>query len=83
MNALLYSSSCSVSNVCSNAKAAGITIYTIGVDVADTSDPTGNTTLLTKCASQSSYAYFPNTAADLQSTFVSIANQLAALRLAK
>ena len=72
-----------LSTVCTNAKAAGITVYTIGVDVADTSDPTGNQTLLTNCASETSYAYFPNTASDLQNAFVSIANQLAALRLAK
>jgi Flp pilus assembly protein TadG len=72
-----------LSSVCTNAKNAGITVYTIGVDVADTSDPTGNRTLLTNCASTASNAYFPNTAADLQSAFVSIATQLAALRLAQ
>jgi hypothetical protein len=71
-----------LSTVCTNAKNAGITIYTIGVDVADTSNPTNNTALLTGCASQSSNAFFPNTATDLQAAFVSIANQLAALRIA-
>jgi len=72
-----------LTTICTNAKALGISIYTIGVDVADTTDPTGNTALLTSCASQSSYAYFPNTAADLQAAFVAIASQLAALRIAQ
>ena len=63
---------------CSSALHHGVWL-----DVADTSDPTGNRTLLTNCASTASNAYFPNTAADLQSAFVSIATQLAALRLAQ
>jgi len=72
-----------LSTVCTNAKTAGVTIYTIGVDVADTSNPTNNTTLLTNCATKASYAYFPNTASDLQATFVAIASQLSALRLSQ
>jgi Flp pilus assembly protein TadG len=72
-----------LATTCTNAKAAGITIYTIGVGAGYTSDPTGNEALLTKCASQTGFAYFPNTAADLQAAFVSIATQLAALRLAQ
>jgi Flp pilus assembly protein TadG len=72
-----------LSTVCTNAKAAGITVYTIGVATSSTSDPTGNTALLTNCASSTSDAYFPTTAADLEAAFVSIANQLSALRLEK
>ena len=72
-----------LTTVCTNAKNAGITIYTIGVDTADTSNPSATVSLLTGCASDSSKAYFPNTATDLQSAFVSIANQLAALRLSE
>ena len=72
-----------LTTVCTNAKAAGISIYTIGVDTADTSNPSATVTLLTNCATNSTQAYFPNTAADLQAAFVAIANQLAALRLAK
>jgi len=72
-----------LSTICTNAKTAGVTIYTIAVDVADTSDPSGNQTLLANCASQPSYAYLANTATDLSGDFVDIANQLAALRLAK
>lgn len=72
-----------LATTCTNAKAAGITVYTIGLATKDTSDPTGNTKLLTDCASQPSYAYFPNSASDLQDAFVAIAGELAALRLAK
>ena len=72
-----------LTTVCTNAKNAGITVYTIGVDTADTSNPSATVSLLTGCASDSSKAYFPNTATDLQSAFVSIANQLAALRLSQ
>ena len=72
-----------LSTTCTNAKNAGITIYTIGLDTKDTSDPTGNTTLLTNCATLPAYAYFPNSASDLTNAFVSIAKQLAALRLSK
>lgn len=76
-----------ISNVCSNAKAAGITVYTIGVDVDDSdNDPdvaAANKQLLTDCATQSSYAYFPNSVDDLENAFVNIAQQLAALRIAQ
>ena len=72
-----------LTTVCTNAKNAGITVYSIGVDTADTTSPSATVSLLTGCASSSSNAYFPNTAADLQAAFVSIANQLAALRLSQ
>lgn len=70
-----------LATTCANAKAAGITVYTIGLAVDETSNPTANRALLTACASTPSNAYFPDSAADLQNAFVSIANQLAALRL--
>lgn len=69
--------------VCTNAKAAGITIYTIGIATDQTSDPSANQALLTACATDSGKAFFPNSATDLQDTFVKIANQLAALRLSR
>jgi Flp pilus assembly protein TadG len=72
-----------LSAVCNNAKALGITIYTIGVDTADTTSPAATQTLLTNCATQPSYAYFPNTTTDLSNAFEAIAKQLAALRLAR
>jgi hypothetical protein len=72
-----------LATVCTNAKAEGITIYTIGIATSQTSNPSANQALLTNCATDSSKAYFPTTATDLQNAFVSIANQLSALRLAQ
>lgn len=72
-----------LSTTCTNAKNAGITVYTIGLATNQTSDPTGNKTLLTNCASSASNAYFPTTATDLQAAFVAIANELSALRLSQ
>ena len=64
---------------CTNAKAAGIIIYTIGLN-----SPNSTTTnMLTSCASDSSKAYFPTAASQLDSVFEDIANQLSNLRLAK
>ncbi len=68
---------------CSNARTAGITIYTIGLATSSTSNPTAVTAMLTNCATDSSHAYFPASSTDLVSTFQSIAQQLADLRLAK
>lgn len=72
-----------LSETCTNAKAAGITIYTIGLATDDTSDPAGNRALLQGCASEASKAFFPTSAEKLSETFETIANQLADLRLAK
>ena len=64
---------------CTNAKAAGIVIYTIGL-----SSPNSTTTnMLTSCASDSSKAYFPTAASELDAVFEDIANQLSNLRLAQ
>jgi len=68
---------------CTNAKAAGIAIYTVGLAVSSTSNPTATTQLLEDCSSGAGYAYFPASSSDLISVFSSIADQLANLRLAK
>lgn len=72
-----------LSTVCTNAKNNGITVYTIAVDVAGTTDPTGNATLLTNCASSPADYFQADNSTALQNAFTTIANQLAALRLAK
>ena len=64
---------------CTNAKAAGITIYTIGLNSPNTT----TTSMLTDCATAASYAYFPTSSSELVSVFTEIASQLANLRLAK
>jgi len=64
---------------CSNAKAAGITVYTIGLDPPDST----TRTMLENCASSSETAYFPKQPSELNSVFSAIANQLSALRLSQ
>ena len=64
---------------CTNAKNAGIDVYTIGL-----SAPNQTTIdMLTACASSVGKAYFPASSTELVSVFQTIANQLADLRLAK
>ena len=64
---------------CTNAKAKGITIYTIGLN-----SPNATTTQMLKdCATGLSYAYFPTAASELNDVFKEIASQLSKLRLAK
>ena len=64
---------------CTNAKAAGIVIYTIGLS----STVTSSINMLKACASDTTKAYFPAQASDLNSVFTDIANQLALLRLSE
>lgn len=72
------------SQTCQNAKAAGITVYTIGLstDKVDQSTPDVVRAMLRACASTPEKAYFPTASNELQSVFASIANELSALRLA-
>src|SRR5690606_4484532 len=64
---------------CTNAKAKGIAIYTIGLN-----SPNATTTqMLRDCATGPSYAYFPSAASELIDVFKEIAGQLSKLRLAK
>ena len=64
-------------DACRNAKDAGITIYTIGLQ---SPNPT-TTAMLTECASEKSKAYFPTQASQLDDVFSSIAEQLSQLRI--
>lgn len=68
---------------CTNAKAAGVTIYTVGLAVDQSSAPATNTQLLKDCSSGDGYWYFPASSSDLTSVFTKIANQLSSLRLAQ
>lgn len=64
---------------CTNAKAKGITVYTIGLN-----SPNATTTQMLKdCASGESNAYFPTASSELISVFEEIASQLSNLRLAQ
>ena len=64
---------------CTNAKAAGITIYTVAFKVTSTS--TKN--MLVRCASQASMAYTSESNTELVDTFGSIARDITLLRLEK
>jgi hypothetical protein len=64
---------------CTNAKAAGITIYTIGLSSTNQT----SIGMLRSCASDSSKAYFPAQSSDLDGVFDEIANQLSVLRLSE
>ncbi|WP_189426432.1 TadE/TadG family type IV pilus assembly protein [Devosia pacifica] len=68
---------------CTNAKNDGIKVYTIGLATGSTSNPTAIRQLLRNCSSGTDYAYFPNQPNELQDVFLSIAGQLAQLRLAQ
>lgn len=64
------------SATCTNAKAAGIAIYTIRmID--------GNANLLRSCATNPGMFYDVDNAADLNTVFATIAQNLAGLRIAK
>lgn len=73
------------SQTCTNAKAAGITVYTIGLSTNNVSQSTPDVVraMLRNCASTPDKAYFPDAPSELKSVFASIANELSALRLAR
>jgi Flp pilus assembly protein TadG len=68
---------------CTNAKAAGIVVYTIGLATSETSNQTKVETMLKNCSSGTGYYYFPAAASELEGVFEEIASQLANLRLAR
>jgi Flp pilus assembly protein TadG len=68
---------------CANAKAAGITVYTVGLAVDLTRNPAANTKMLQDCSSGAGYNFFPASSSELTSVFTNIANQLSALRIAQ
>lgn len=70
---------------CENAKAAGITIYTIGLATSSASQSTQAEVedMLADCASTRDKAYFPQNPGELKTVFQDIANDLTQLRLAR
>ncbi len=67
--------------LCDNAKAAGITVYTIQVNTGKPADPTS--AVLQYCASGSQNFYMVTSASQTASVFSSIGTSLAKLRVAK
>lgn len=72
-------------DTCSNAKSAGISVYTIGLatDTVVQSTPEVVRAMLTSCATAPENARFPASPSELKATFEAIANDLSALRLAR
>ena len=64
---------------CTNAKAMGIVIYTIGFG----SGANGSADLLQGCATQASYYYAPQNSSDLQPVFQQIAQSINNLRISQ
>lgn len=64
---------------CTNAKAAGILIYTIAFDISDNA----TVQLLQSCASSASMAYNTNSTSQMVAAFEDIAKKLGELRLAR
>jgi hypothetical protein len=62
---------------CDNAKAAGMTIYTVALGSG------ADTALLGYCATDSSYAYAPVNGSELTSVFESIAASINKLRISQ
>jgi hypothetical protein len=69
-----------MSNACTNAKAAGIVIYTIFVDLNGTQ---GNSTVLQNCATDSSKYFDLTTSNAIITTFNQIAQQITAVRVSR
>jgi Flp pilus assembly protein TadG len=69
-----------MSTLCTNAKAAGITIYTIYVDLNGTQ---GNSTVLQNCATDSSKYFDLTTSGAIITTLASIAQQITQLRVSQ
>jgi uncharacterized protein YegL len=65
--------------LCSNAKAAGITLYMIQVNT----DGSPTSTLLQNCASDSSKFFLLSSASEIVTTFAQIGTNLSRLRIAK
>jgi hypothetical protein len=69
-----------MSAACTNAKAAGITVYTIFLDIGGTS---GNSSVLQSCASASADYYDLTTTGSVSTTFAAIGQKITSLRVSQ
>jgi Flp pilus assembly protein TadG len=67
--------------LCKNAKAAGVTIYTIQVNTSSPPDPTSK--VLSDCATDASHFFMLTSASQVVTTFNSIGTSLSQLRVAR
>lgn len=72
-------------DTCTNAKADGIVVYTIGLATAESTQSTKQVVqdMLTQCASTPDKARFPDTPGELKQIFQDIANELTSLRISR
>src|SRR5262245_17318105 len=77
-NATNGSSSSQAQSLCTNMKAAGILVYTIGFGIAD---GTTASNLMRNCATDRDHAYLASTGDELRQVFREIATRIASLRL--
>jgi hypothetical protein len=77
-NAPNGSSFAQAKTLCSNAKATGITVYTIGFGVGE--DVMAKD-VMAQCATDASHAYLAATGDELRQAFREIATKISALRL--
>jgi Flp pilus assembly protein TadG len=66
---------------CNNAKAQGITIYTVGFSVAGDPIDAGGLALLQNCASSPRMSYVANNSSDIVKVFTEIAHNIGGLRI--
>jgi hypothetical protein len=66
--------------ICTNMKAAGVVIYTVGMQLGTSADTID---FLTDCASNSQYAHLASDAATLQVAFKKIAQSISRLRISR
>lgn len=67
-------------SLCANMKAAGVTIYTVGFDVA--TDQRAQD-LVNQCATDAEHVYLPTSGSDLRLAFRAIGEDISALRLSR
>jgi len=77
-NAPNGSSFSQAAQICTNMKAAGVTVYTVGFEVANGSQAQQ---VLNQCASSSGHAYNASSGAELRDAFRDIATAISLLRL--
>jgi Flp pilus assembly protein TadG len=68
-----------MNKVCANAKAAGMTIYAVFVDIGGTQ---GNSTVLQNCATDTSHYFDLTSTSDIETAFDTIGMQITQLRVA-
>jgi Flp pilus assembly protein TadG len=68
---------------CTNAKAAGVTVYTVGFSVSTEPIDAAGLSLLKACATADSMAYTANNSSDIVTVFQKIADDLGNLRLTR